>query len=306
MTNFAEARQERVVPDIEWDDLLKSLHEGRCVLLLGPQLLPGLRLFDELERWLKDPANGYRLPTEAEWQYAATNAGRDAFEYSGSDNLDEVGWYGYNSGSRTRPVMGKTPNGLDLYDLSGNVWEWCWDWHDEYPKGEQTNYRGPESGSSRVLRGGSWNNNNNNCSVRRRNNNNPGNRNNYCALNLTQFCFLLILSQICASKSIFMNAISISTSIVQTPDSMGNQPHIAGRRIRVKDIVLWFESLGMSADEIADAYDLTLADVYSALAFYHLHQKSLREQWEREQSQVSILKKSIPSKINRQQMHGEG
>lgn len=96
-----------------------------------------------------------------------------------------------------------------------------------------------------------------------------------------------------------MSAISIDARIIQSPDSMGNQPHIAGRRIRVKDIVLWFESLGMSADEIADAYDLTLADVYSALAFYHLHQKSLREYWEYEQEQVSGLRKIIPSKINR-------
>ena len=103
-----------------------------------------------------------------------------------------------------------------------------------------------------------------------------------------------------------MSAITISTSIVQTPDSMGNQPHIVGRRIRVKDIVFWFESLGMSADEIADMYDLTLADVYAALAFYHLHQKSLKEQWESEQVQVSKLKKSVPSKINRQKLHGEG
>jgi uncharacterized protein (DUF433 family) len=115
---------------------------------------------------------------------------------------------------------------------------------------------------------------------------------------------LEIFDQICTLKSLVMSAISIDTKIVQSPDNMGNQPHIAGRRIRVKDIVLWFESLGMSADEIADAYDLTLADVYSALAFYHLHQNSLREQWEREQMQVSKLKETTPSKINRKHLRG--
>lgn len=72
MTNFAEARQERVVLDVEWDDLLKSLHEGRCVLLLGPQLLPGLRLFNELDQWLKDPSNGVALrPGDVRMAYPA-------------------------------------------------------------------------------------------------------------------------------------------------------------------------------------------------------------------------------------------
>ncbi len=85
---------------------------------------------------------------------------------------------------------------------------------------------------------------------------------------------------------------------------MENQPQIEGRRIRVKDIVSRFESLGMSANEIADTYDLTLPDVYSALAFYHLNQKSLREKWDAEQAQVAKLKKEIPSKINRAEFHG--
>lgn len=72
MTNFAEARQERIVPEVEWDDLLKSLHEGRCVLLLGPQLLPGLSLFGELDRWLRDPANGVALrPGDVRMAYPA-------------------------------------------------------------------------------------------------------------------------------------------------------------------------------------------------------------------------------------------
>ncbi|WP_296012137.1 formylglycine-generating enzyme family protein [uncultured Treponema sp.] len=70
-------------------------------------------------------ANGYRLPTVAEWQWAAK--GGQEFTYSGSGNLDEVGWYNGNSEEKTHPVAQKDPNGYGLYDMSGNVWEWCWD-----------------------------------------------------------------------------------------------------------------------------------------------------------------------------------
>lgn len=102
-----------------------------------------------------------------------------------------------------------------------------------------------------------------------------------------------------------MSAISIATKIVQSPEILGGQPHIENRRIRVKDIVSWFESLGMSADEIADTYDLTLADVYSALAYYHQHQLILKEKWDAEQQQVAALKITSPSKINLAQVHAK-
>ena len=103
-------------------------------------------------------ANGYRLPTEAEWEYAAKGGNRDTmvYEYSGSNSVDSVAWYDGNSGNSTKPVGTKAPNSLGLYDMSGNVWEWCWDWYGSYASGLQTDPKGASSGSDRVPRGGSW------------------------------------------------------------------------------------------------------------------------------------------------------
>jgi formylglycine-generating enzyme required for sulfatase activity len=127
-------------------------------------------------------ANGYRLPTEAEWEYAAKggNGPGPYYIYSGSNDPDAVGWYNKiapppivfgqgtdvslkngavnlgNNSSFIHEVGLKDPNSLGIYDMSGNTWEWCWDWFAEYQSANQTNPKGPETGTGRILRGGSW------------------------------------------------------------------------------------------------------------------------------------------------------
>ncbi len=109
-------------------------------------------------------ANGYRLPTEAEWEYLARGGETTSTTYSGSDNIDDVAWY-YDNSNRTHEVKGKKPNALGLYDMSGNVWEWCWDWYDWYDITSSTPETGAASGSYRCLRGGGWDDNASFCSV---------------------------------------------------------------------------------------------------------------------------------------------
>ena len=119
-------------------------------------------------------ANGYRLPTEAEWQFAARGGNStNSYTYAGSNTVGDVAWYNSNGSSTTHTVGGKTANELGLYDMSGNVWEWCWDFYGSYPSTAQTDYRGAASGTFRVLRGGCWGINATYCTVALRGIGNP-------------------------------------------------------------------------------------------------------------------------------------
>ena len=127
----------------------------------------------------------FRLPTEAEWEYAARGGNKSShYKYSGSGNIGDVAWYWDNSGKKPHAVGTKTANELGIYDMSGNVWEWCSDRYGGYSAGAQTNPQGPSSGSTRVLRGGGWSGNAWLCRVSNRDYNGPSSSSSIAGLRL--------------------------------------------------------------------------------------------------------------------------
>jgi formylglycine-generating enzyme required for sulfatase activity len=125
--------------------------------------------------WLKQrTGKDYRLPTEAEWEFAARGGNKSrGYKYAGGAEIGRVAWYWENSNKQTHAVGGKKSNELGIYDMTGNVWEWCEDWHGDYSSSAQTNPKGPQNGSRRVLRGGRWANIAENCRVSYRNYGDP-------------------------------------------------------------------------------------------------------------------------------------
>ena len=145
--------------------------------------------WDDTQLFLKKlneiTGKSFRLPTEAEWEFAA-RGGKKAIgnKYSGSDRMDRVGWFSENSNGTTHPVKQKECNELGLYDMSGNVWEWCNDWYGSYKSGYETNPTGPTDGKNKVLRGGSWGSDASYCRVSKREHFNPDNRYKYYGFRL--------------------------------------------------------------------------------------------------------------------------
>jgi formylglycine-generating enzyme required for sulfatase activity len=114
---------------------------------------------------INENAKGFRLPIEAEWQFAAGGGvyaiSNKLTDWAGTSREDSLKYFANISGEEdgyeyTSPVSKFSPNTLGLYDLSGNVWEWCWDWYGDYPTIPETDWRGPYKGLDRVIRGGSW------------------------------------------------------------------------------------------------------------------------------------------------------
>ena len=128
----------------------------------------------------------FRLPTEAEWEFACRGGNNSrGYKYSGSNYIDNVAWYDGNSGKKTYSLATKLPNELGIYDMSGNVMEWCSDWYEKYSSGAQANPKGPYDGSCRVFRGGRWDGSASGCRSSVRFFNSPGHRFDGLGLRLT-------------------------------------------------------------------------------------------------------------------------
>ncbi len=161
-TGFGE---DHPVTGVSWHDTLKwcnakSEKEGRVPLYYTSPEHAAEAVYrsgqvDLSNMMVKWDANGFRMPTEAEWERAA-RGGLDGKDYPMGDELTPA-LANYNSSvGKTTPVKKYPPNKYGLYDMAGNIWQWCWDWFGDYAEGRQVDPRGPETGTERVMRGGSW------------------------------------------------------------------------------------------------------------------------------------------------------
>jgi len=157
------------VEQVRWSDAVRYCNER--------SRLEGLEPAYDLKTWTcRFEANGYRLPTEAEWEYAARAGTNTAYSFGSSEaKLRQHGWFKANAGGKPRPVGQLRPNPWGLFDMHGNVWEWCNDFYkvDYYAESPQNDPKGPESGDKKVLRGGCWNSTPDACRSAYRYNENP-------------------------------------------------------------------------------------------------------------------------------------
>ena len=182
MLEVTQSQWEKVVGTSIYQQWTKADNSGSPSRGVGPDYPMYCVSWDEAMEFCRLLSNKtgrtYTLPTEAQWEYAARGGNKnEGAKYAGSNMIDAVAWYTDNSGSSTHIVGSKRANALGIYDMSGNVWEWCKDWYaSSYVSYDTNNPVGPSSGAYRVRRGGSWSDGASNCRVAYRYYNSPSNR----------------------------------------------------------------------------------------------------------------------------------